>query len=71
MGDEFVEPARGDVGDQDESVAGVGLHEVVDLGGHRLGRSDEGAADLSGAQAGPAVWGKDLSVVRAPLAVSA
>jgi GNAT superfamily N-acetyltransferase len=28
-------------------------------------------ADPSGAQAGSAVWGKDLSVVRAPLAVSA
>ena len=27
---ELVEPARGDVRDEDEAVAGVGLHEVVD-----------------------------------------
>jgi hypothetical protein len=27
---------------QDEAVAGVGLHEVVDGSGHRRRRSDEG-----------------------------
>ncbi len=39
--DEWVEPARGDVGDQDEAVAGIGLHEMVDGFGDRGRRADE------------------------------
>ena len=41
---ELVEAARGDVRDEDEAVAGVGLHEVVDRRGDGGRGADEGLA---------------------------
>jgi hypothetical protein len=78
--DEVVEPARGQVGHQNEAVAGVGLHVQIDLVGDLGRRADElltagdgddqfADAQVLGLRAFPPCGGNCLRIAVAPPAL--